>query len=71
MHFIPELVNVIDEFAYHGLVIKKDMFMCPYDRRHGSLCMGDFYVRLKALIWRRGEWQATYVTVCAFGGVAW
>ena len=50
LHFIPDLVNVIDEFANHGHVIKKDMFGCPYDWRHGPLYIDDFYVRLKALI---------------------
>ena len=50
LHFIPDLVKVLDEFEGHGYEIKKTMFGCPYDWRHGPLYIEDFYDRLKALI---------------------
>lgn len=50
LHFIPDLVNVLDEFSNHGYEIKKTMFGCPYDWRHGPLYIEDFYDRFRALI---------------------
>ena len=50
LKFIPDLVNVLDEFTKHGHEIRKDMFGCPYDWRHGPLYIDDFYIRLRALI---------------------